>query len=1082
MGRINSTQVKIRGQRFEVTDVEANIALRSEMKDIAVAYHKPKDQQDGALFGYVVPEPGSEIWKIQEKRDNNLVHTWEEHYDLEYTGDNIIKIRKNFLGWDSMITGKPIPHDEMQAWLDDTLRPFFYYRPQKVLEIGCGIGTMLWEMVPFVKHFYGIEPSQAGVRQVEVQLDRDGLGEKASLWHASADKIPELPPFEIDFVLVNSVTQYFPSLDYLRQVISDTLCRCKTQSHIVLGDIRSAPLDDLLAIDIYMHQWRENLREKTVQDLRNQAHWRHMYGTELLVDPSFFYDLQRRDPRISHVEIVPKMYPYDNELSRYRYQVILHVEKDLTLVTPAVWESPDDKNLLIANLPQRIKEFIFSDEDFLSLEKIPNRCISWATRVLEISSDPSTHHSKTLNALPQVDLEGQGWSPADLVELSNQYGLYVQLSTARQAEGGALDAVFFKSQVSNRYVIFPQPQTSSSYFQLNRNEQSTYKRRMLEEEKWKEMVQMLTTKLPPYMIPEAVYVVDKLPMTLNGKIDRKTMSRIAASDYEQKLKKRANIFGYQNETERIICYLFADFLGRAAAISPSTDFFLQGGHSLLATRLRAALQERFRIPIPMSVIFDSPTPHQLAFKVMDIQKQGRTLDRAVEKSYSGSGNLMEMSFAQFRLWFLELLSPSSARYNSGFALQFMKPVDEEVMEATIGKIAIRHDILRTIYVEVGGEPKAKVIQDLPKVKRVQIDGFALEEEVNAIIKEAMVIPFDWSVEPPFRPFLFRWGDNHILLLAQHHIISDGFSHDIWRKEISSIYPALLENEAPDVAELPIQYQDYAKWQRSEEFEEMIKSQLAYWVSHLQGSRPARFPKDFVRTSQVGPGGTHILSCDQTLKDKLNDICKEYNLTWYMLLIASFRAVHFTWTGQSDACLGNPVANRHLAELEPLLGFFVNTQVFRLKCQQGMPFPALLRHARDLALKALENQDVPFDRLVEILKPRRSAAQNPLVEMMFAFQTNETSPFFLTSDISARPFGVDMKTSRFDLEVHWSEEPGQLRCVFCYREDVFTADTIQTLGDKVMGFLQTIAEDHNISISSEHTEDDVLAFDVSLIAR
>jgi hypothetical protein len=959
------------------------------------------------------------------------------------------------------------------------MQPFFQHRPKKVFEIGFGTGIVLYPMVNHIEHFYGIEPSSAGVNRLQAQLQQEGLASKTTLWHAPADKIPNLPSFETDFIIINSVAQYFPSLRYLESVLTESLNRCSAGGHIVLGDVRSAPLDDLLSIDVLLERWRStsSLNEMTIGELRNQAHRRRHYATELLVDPTFFFDLQRRDPRVTHVEIIPKAFPHNNELSRYRYQVVLHVQSDITHLKPSKWISPTKDDPMLTSLPSLLREFASSDDQSaLAIERIPNSLLTWQRRVLEIASDPSTPDVQSLSTLPSADsLPEKGWSAAQLVESGQAHGLSVQLNFSRQGESGYLDAVFLKKSVSGQYVEFPQLRTSSSLL-LNRDRESAYQRQALDEKSTRNIMDKLDTQLPKYMIPHALYIVDQIPLTVNGKTDRKVLARVAASDVLMMKRSEPTRIQYKNETERIICMLFAEVLG-STAVTPATDFFALGGHSLLATRLRSLMQEMFKVPIPMHQAFDTPTPAELAMVVEDLKRTKAPLVSAPATTKTvNPGELTDLSYAQFRLWFLGQMNPADHWYHSGFAYFFDCPLDVETMKKTLAEISSRHDILRTIFLEWNGRPKTMVTDQKLDLNVVDLHPSIDLETVKSHLRDFMKLPFNWTVEPPIRATLFQWGQKHILGVSIHHIITDGFSRNVWRHELIELYPALLSGGSSPLPSLPIQYQDYAAWQHSSEHEQLVKEQLKFWRPMLKGSRPARLPKDFEDRSIYGAGGTHIFECDGVLKEKLAAINREHRLTWFMTLMAAFRAVHFQWTGQRDASLGNPIANRHRSELEPLLGFFVNTQVFRLKCHDGMSFVDLLHQTRDLALKVYANQDIPFDKLVEVMRPNRDPRQNPLVEMMFAFQTVETGPFKL-AEVPAKLFGVDMKTSRFDLEVHWSERPEALRCVFFYRTDAFRQSTMEKLSQDILDFLATVADNPEYIIHTDKEDVEPLESEV-----
>ncbi|KAG8528559.1 NRPS [Bacidia gigantensis] len=1092
LGRLVYNQVKVRGQRLEVDEVEANIVKATQIGNVAVAYYRGEYQRNGALLGYLVPGSNSPYWQHLERDESVVVETWEEYYDVAYTTDDIVSYRKAFIGWDSMITGQPIPQDEMecelsilvpvisrddadtarpQAWLMDTLRPFFAHKPQQTFEVGCGIGIIINETVQLAKHSFGIEPSTAGLQKLQAQLSRDGLAEKASLWHASVDQIQTLPDFETDFILINSVAQYFPSLQYLENAIRICIDRCGPGGHIMLGDLRSAPLNDLLVIDILLHQWKDCLDRKNIRDLRQEVHRKQQYATELLVDPMFFFQLQQRDSRITHVEVLPKIMGQNNELSRYRYQVVLHIQAQVSFVYPNVWESPKDNDPTLMSLTQLVRQFVFSDHAILAIERIPNRFLTGHVQRLQVLRAPSTHQLTSLTEIISSPPQAVGWSASDLSDLATLHGLSLQLSYARQQEGGILDAVFTKVSTTEQRFIFPQSPTADSSVSLNPEEEASFRRKKLDDSAFETITKMLKAMIPDFMIPELLYIIDHIPLTKNGKIDRKVLANIAASDYGIALRKEAEVYGYSNETEREVCDVFTNLLGSATAVSPATDFFRAGGHSLLATQLRSKLQEIFQVSLSIRQIFDAPTAAELSAVITKSEKILRQEPLYINNDIQ-HGALTELSNAQFRVWFQTLLNPKDPWYNSGFTLRFARCLHEEVLERTLNEIVMRHEILRTLIVEQNGVPMQLLTDQIPHLEKIDLLSLDDIEHAKASVREHLLRPFDLDREIPIRPVLFRRGEQHILLISIHHIATDGFSHDIWRRELTTIYPAMLAGESSPLRALHLQYNDFAMWQRSEENRRLVDSELDYWIPYLKGSRPARLPVDFTRSSAHSEAGTSTFECDQELKDRLQIICKNERVTWFMLLIAAFRALQFQWTGQSDASLGNPIANRHHSEFESLLGFFVNTQVVRLKCQNHMPFLDLLRQTRDLTLKAFDHQHAPFEKIVETLNPSRYALQNPLVEIMFAFQTTSTAPFNLAG-IPVSYFGINNLTTRFDLEVHWEDRPDHLRCVMFYRLDVFKASTIEKFGHELVVLLETIADNADTLLMTDHLESETI---------
>lgn len=593
-------------------------------------------------------------------------------------------------------------------------------------------------------------------------------------------------------------------------------------------------------------------------------------------------------------------------------------------------------------------------------------------------------------------------------------------------------------------------------------------RAQLDEKSWNDVLRLLEPAMPTYMIPEAFYFVPRIPVTLNGKVDRKALASMANADQQARRNTRAIVHGAASDTEGIVCELFASILGGSIAISPDTNFMQHGGNSLMTTRLRHALRARFGVTIPIGKILEAPTPRELSLKISQSQLEAEAPVVAIPGSLD-AGEASELSFSQHRMWFLAQLHPEARWYHCEVMLVTKARLDEDILDQTFADIISRHDILRTVYFEENGVPKSRVTNCIAPLRKVDVEGSY--EDVRRVCHEDFIAPYDFASTPPVRGLLVRWGDRHVIMVSMHHIVHDGYSHNIWNQELMQVYNNLHAGKPSPLTRPLVQYRDYAKWQHSKEYKSIVDSQLEYWLPHLEGSQPARFEPDFTEIPEgadLGEGGSVVLHCGTERKAKLDVVRKALGSTMFMLLFAAFRAVHFEMTGQEDGLMGFPIANRHKPELVQLLGFFVNSQILRLKCAVGTPFSELVRQARDLSIKAFDNQDVSFDTLVSLLRPNRSRTQNPLTEIVFAFQTIEEGEIVLGDVVVENAF-LKTQLSRFDLEVQWYEEPEDLRLELIYRKNVFKSSTIETIAQNMVDFLDAIIVDPDLELSTARPE-------------
>lgn len=425
---------------------------------------------------------------------------------------------------------------------------------------------------------------------------------------------------------------------------------------------------------------------------------------------------------------------------------------------------------------------------------------------------------------------------------------------------------------------------------------------------------------------------------------------------------------------------------------------------------------------------------------------------------------LPLSFAQQRLWFLDQLEPGSAFYNIPAAIRMRGALDEGALLATLEKIVARHESLRTTFAVIDGAP-VQVIAD-----RIELPIYRLDlSHLNAAEKEDAAHdalraegrkPFDLQKGPLLRMVLLKLApQEHIFMAIMHHIVSDGWSMGVLVNEVATIYGKTLGKNLPPLPEMPIQYGDFAYWQRQWLTGKVLEQQLGYWQKRLSGA-PAllELPTDRARPAVQGhAGGTVNFSIGEETTGALYALSKAGQATLFMTLAAAFSILLGRYAGQSDICLGTPIANRNRVETEPLIGFFLNTLVLRSEIDDGASFNALLKQVRAATLEAYDNQDVPFEQLVEVLKPERSAAYSPLFQVMLILQNTPMEGLELPGVI-LESVPVDMGTSKTDLRLSVTESHGGLSCSVEYRTDLFDASTIEIMGRHFDRLLRAVAAD------------------------
>ncbi len=413
-----------------------------------------------------------------------------------------------------------------------------------------------------------------------------------------------------------------------------------------------------------------------------------------------------------------------------------------------------------------------------------------------------------------------------------------------------------------------------------------------------------------------------------------------------------------------------------------------------------------------------------------------------------------ISLAQQRLWFIDQLEPGTPAYNVPVTLAIDGSLDADLLERTLNAIIQRHEALRTSFPVVNGRPVQKIVPvlriPLPIVDlRAYPDG-PRHATAQRLAEDLAQLPFDLAHGPLVRASLQRLTDTqHLLHLTVHHIVADGWSTGVLAKEVAAIYAALAEGASSDapptgLAPLPIQYADFAQWQRTWLQGTLLDNQLAYWRRHLAGVSTLHLPTDRPRPpTQSFRGASLAIDLEAELTDGLKALGRQEGATLFMVLLAGFQALLGRYTGQHDVAVGSPIANRTRSELEQLIGFFVNSLVLRTDLSGDPSFRSLLARVREVTLGAYAHQDLPFERLVEELQPERDPARNPLFQVMFALQNAPARPPELLG-LTVSSFELDVRTTRFDLELYLWEDAGRLNSLLVYDTDLFEAATAESL--------------------------------------
>jgi surfactin family lipopeptide synthetase A len=529
-----------------------------------------------------------------------------------------------------------------------------------------------------------------------------------------------------------------------------------------------------------------------------------------------------------------------------------------------------------------------------------------------------------------------------------------------------------------------------------------------------ELRALVRSRLPDYMVPAAVVCVDQLPLSPNGKIDRKALPTpdLASETPGEQLA------GSRTPEEEILVGICARVLG-LECVSPWANFFELGGHSLLATQVMSQVRDVFGVELPLRSLFESPTVVGLAEHVREARRTGSGLKsppivpvaRDVEPP---------LSFAQQRLWFMDQLVPGSASYNIPFAFRLEGGLDTGALEESLAEIVRRHEALRTTFHLAGEQPVQRVAApgsfELPRTDLGNVPRADREREARRLAAEEARRPFDLARGPLLRTSLVRLDErDHVLLVTLHHVIADGWSLGIFTRELANFYARRTTGRSPALADLPIQYPDYSGWQRDWLQGRVLETHLDYWKRQLAGAPgklelPLDHPRPAVQTLR---GSRYFFELSPGLASKVDAFSRGEGATSFMTLLAVFQALLSGYTGQEDILVGSPFANRTRTETEGLIGAFVNTVVLRT-CLCGDPaFRELLDRVRETVLGADAHQDLPFEKVVEAVRPPRDPSRNPLFQVNFRVVKGSLLALELPGLTTSLWFGETVN-SKFDL--------------------------------------------------------------------
>ncbi|MFB9907499.1 non-ribosomal peptide synthase/polyketide synthase [Allokutzneria oryzae] len=548
----------------------------------------------------------------------------------------------------------------------------------------------------------------------------------------------------------------------------------------------------------------------------------------------------------------------------------------------------------------------------------------------------------------------------------------------------------------------------------------------------------LSVRVPDYMVPAAFVELNALPLTTNGKLDRKALPAPEWEPAESSIAPRT-------DDERTMAGIWADVLG--TSVGAEDNFFALGGDSILSIRVTSRVRAAFGVEISPRELFTNPTVAALTAAIT-----GEQPTEAVPV-VPRDGSELPLSFAQQRLWFLNEFEPDSTEYLTPLAVRLRGDLDVDALSSAMTALVARHEALRTTFESVDGRGVQRVSPPQPvRVPVVDTD------DLDAALAEEATKAFDLATGPLLRAVLFRVSpQEHVLSLCMHHIVTDGWSGGVIMADLSEFYRAEVLGVPAELPELPVQYADFATWQRGRT--DVLDTQLGYWRRHLGGVAPLELPTDRPRPAVHTTNGANVeFAVPAEVADRLRELARAQDGTLFMALVAACKVLFHRWSGQDDIAVGTVASGRERAELERLVGFFVNTITLRSTVDSSRTFTDFLRDVRGTVLSAFANQDVPFERVVDAVQPDRDTSRTPLFQVMVVLQNLPGHAEGLTG-LVAEDVELPVTSASFDLTVEFYEPAdGDLTGVINYNTDLFDAGTAQRLSDQLSVVLRGVAAD------------------------
>ena len=1061
LGR-NDHQVKIRGFRIELGEIEAQLLRHEQVKE-AVVLAREDISGSRQLVAYVVPDDAKlkshhsqAADQLGAERVNEVQSVYEEHYSSAKDGPS-------FASYNSSYTGRQIPDEQMREWVENTANRIRAYRPRRILDVGCGVGLLLEQLAPECEVYRGTDVSAEAIHKL-----RRWLKSRPELQHAQVEQASALqtrcePPGQYDMIVMNSVVLHFPDIEYLQAVLRRAVRWVAPGGHIFIGDVRPLGLIRAFHTSVQLHKAPPILNAKQLRGRITRAIEREK---DLLIDPRFFAELPEHLPGITGVQMLLKRGYQGNEMTRYRYDVVLtagepNAAAPLAVSSWAADSKADDTSARIEWSPGLHMDELSGQigrerPPEVGICKVRNRRLARdlaAVRLVEQVEDSCTV-DRLRDLLRQAEITGE--DPEELFRTGEALGYQVRMIWCAGCHDGTFDVEWFDpkrvASATGRTSVWTGPYANDPWAASLRQQLVPRLRTFLQEH------------LLSHMVPSAIVVLSEMPVTANGKLDRRALPAP-----ENHLQSQNTFVAATTPTEAALSEIWKQVLA-LEQVGVENNFFDLGGHSLLGMRLANNVFERFGVELPVLAVFEHPTIRQMSAVIDARSAPAQSVPSAPPEV--GSSDLAPFSWQQELMWGV-LQTDVNMNPIVTAASRLRGRLNVEVLRRSFETVIRRHEALRTTLVMVEGVPKQKVHKpgEFP-IAVVDLSTAAdVEGEAQSFVGDLFSRKLDVLDQPMVEVRLIRLAENdHVLAIAIGHLVIDGVSVTLLSQELWFSYREMLRGREPALPPVSMQYAEYARWQRQSQ-QHWDQHHSSYWKNRRAGARPILWPtdrglQDFAPFAAAGM----TMPLGGPLSTALYNLAEQEHTSPAIVILALYTAFVSCWCGQRDLIIAFNVTGRSTSEQINVMGYFDHALLLKMQLSGDETFIDLIRLGGKEFFNAYQHLDYSQGYL-ETPELYRAAALHWVSWYPDELAGVPAGDNDAESDLTVAPYSVSYRPPSepprmfYDIGLSFWDT-GEGISGFCgYRADLFSSGTMQQFADTLRQFAEHFARDPLARVAS-----------------